>query len=387
MLFERLLNSAAALSNQMVGSPLELEHALIMLLLLVGLLSIHGKYRRFVPWVIVGGVALSMFTPTHIIEPAWPIISALVLPPLLWQVALRLASVRPAFNWRSFLAWLLTIILIGLALNFGGKVLLASALLISVLAAGLMWQLRERDIGSSDLGAFGQLTLAFLLVEVDVALHPLGPFLGSLFSSAALGLLLGYVGAKFAPRLPAGNARNLFYLFLIYFAYLAGVMIGTSGITIAITAGLVVASYSYSVGLWSTKEKWPAPLNQGWVFVPMAGIWLLLGWQAHVPLTEVHITGIGLVLVAAAISVLIGHWLAPMPEDSVQHLPQSLFRKERKVFLLLLGVLLLWPQEAVLTPLPLAVALLAALVIVFILRILIYQVLDMAGIKQRWPGE
>jgi hypothetical protein len=76
-----------------------------------------------------------------------------------------------------------------------------------------------------------------------------------------------------------------------------------------------------------------------------------------------------------------------MPEDSVQPLPQSLLRKERKVFLLLLGVLLLWPLEAVLTPLPLAVALLAALVIVFILRIVIYQVLDMAGIELRWPGE
>ena len=387
MLFEGLLNSAAALSNQMVGSPLELEHALIMLLLLVGLLSIRGKYQRYVPWVIVGGVALSMFTPTHIIKPDWHILSALILPPLIWQVAIRLASVRPAFSWRSLLAWLLTIILIGLALNFGGKVLLASALLIGVLAAGLMWQLHERDIGSSDLGAFGQLTLALLLVEVDAALHPLGPFLGSLFSSAALGLLLGYVGARLAHHFPAGLARNLFYLGLIYFAYLAGVMIGTSGITMAIMTGMVVASYSYSVGLWPTKEEWPAPLNQGWVFVPMAGIWLLLGWQAHVPLTAVHITGIGLVLVAAAFSVLIGRWLAPMPEDSAQPLPQSLLRKEGKVFLLLLGVLLLWPQEAVLTPLPLAVALLAALVIIFILRIVIYQVLDMAGIEQRWPGE
>jgi len=119
----------------------------------------------------------------------------------------------------------------------------------------------------------------------------------------------------------------------------------------------------------------------------MAGTWLLLGWQAHVPLTAVHIMGIGLVLVAAAFGVLIGRWLAPMPEDSVQPLPQSLLRKERKVFLLLLGVLLLWPLEAVLTLLPLAVALLSALVIVFILRIVIYQVFDMAGIELRWPGE
>ncbi|MBE9474186.1 MAG: hypothetical protein IMY85_04790, partial [Chloroflexi bacterium] len=211
MLVEVLLNSADDLSHQMVGSPLELEHALIMLLLLVGLLSIHGKYLRYVPWVIVGGVALSLFTPTHIIEPAWPILSALVLPPLLWQVALRLSTTRPAFSWRSLLAWLLTIILIGLALSLGGKVPVTYALFIGILATSLMWQLRERATGSSDLGAFGQLTLALLLVEVDVALHPLGPFLGSLFSGAALGLFLGFVGVRLAPRFPPGKARNLFY--------------------------------------------------------------------------------------------------------------------------------------------------------------------------------
>ena len=258
---------------------------------------------------------------------------------------------------------------------------------MGILAASLMWQLRERATGSSDLGAFGMLTLALLLVEVDVALHPLGPFLGSLLSGAALGLFLGFVGVRLAPRFPAGKTRDLFYLGLIYFAYLAGVMIGTSGVTMAIMTGLIVASCSYSVGLWPTKEEWPASLNQGWIFVLLAGTWLLLGWQAHVPLTTVHITGIGLVLVAAAFGVLVGRWFDPIPEASVQPLPQSLLRKEAKVFLLLLGVLLLWPQNAVLTILPLAVALLAALVIIFILRVVIYQVLDMAGIELRWPDE
>jgi hypothetical protein len=121
--------------------------------------------------------------------------------------------------------------------------------------------------------------------------------------------------------------------------------------------------------------------------VVMAGTWLLLGWQAHVPLTAVHITGIGLVLVAAAIGVMVGRWLDPLPEVSIQLLPQSLLRTEGKVFLLLFGVVLLWPLDAVLTLLPLAVALLAALVIIFILRIVIFQVFDIVGIELRWPGE
>jgi hypothetical protein len=34
-----------------------LEHALIMLLLLVGLLSIHREQWRYVPWVVLAGVA------------------------------------------------------------------------------------------------------------------------------------------------------------------------------------------------------------------------------------------------------------------------------------------------------------------------------------------
>jgi hypothetical protein len=90
-----------------------------MLLMLVGRLSIHGKYERYVPWVIISGVTLSMFTPMHIIKPAWPIISVLVLSPLLWQVALRLSITHPAFSWRSLLAWMLMTILIGLAISPG----------------------------------------------------------------------------------------------------------------------------------------------------------------------------------------------------------------------------------------------------------------------------
>ena len=385
MVIEGLLNSIDDLSKQVLGSPLELEHALIMLLLLMGLLSIQGKHRRFVPLVIVGGVALSLFTPTHYLELAWPILAALLLPPLLWKVSINLARIRPAFSWRSLLAWLLMIFLIGLALHYGGEVLLTGALLIGVLAASLIWQVRERATGSSDLGAFGLLTLALLLVEVDVVLHPLRLYLGSLFSGAALGLFLGFIGVRLAPRFPAGKARSLFYLGLIYLAYLGGVMIGTSGITMSIVTGLVVATYSSSRGFWSTKKEWPAPLNNMWVFALMAGAWLILGWQAHVPLTTVHVTGIGFVLVAAALGILASRWLAPMPESLAQPVPEALMRQEGKVLLLLLGVFLMWPQEGILTLVPLAVALFAALVVIFILRIVIYQVFEMAGIKLLWP--
>jgi hypothetical protein len=87
-----------------------------------------------------------------------------------------------------------------------------------------------------------------------------------------------------------------------------------------------------------------------------------------------------------ASGVLVGRWLAPVPGEVVQSLPQALLRKEGKVFLLLLGTLLLWPQqEAVLAPGSLAVALLAALVAVLILRIVLYPLFGLIGIELQPP--
>ena len=60
--------SAINLTEKTVGSTLALEHALIMLLLLVGLLSIQREQQRFVPWVILAGVALSLLTPIYTLE-------------------------------------------------------------------------------------------------------------------------------------------------------------------------------------------------------------------------------------------------------------------------------------------------------------------------------
>jgi hypothetical protein len=123
------------------------------------------------------------------------------------------------------------------------------------------------------------------------------------------------------------------------------------------------------------------------VFVGMTGAFLLLGWQAHVPLTAAHITGISLGVVAAAVGLLVVRRVAPVSGGTAQSLPQVLLRKEGKVLLLLSGALLLWPQKVVLDPWPLAVALLAALLALLILRLVLYPVLDLMGIELRLPDE
>jgi hypothetical protein len=367
------------------GNTLALEHALIMLLLLVGLLSIRSERRRYVPWLVLVGVGLSLFTPIHVLDPAWPLLSFLLLPPLLWQVAIRLAAAQPTLTWRGLLAWSLTALLVGLALAVAGRLPLAGALLLGMLAASLVWQVRERAAGSADLGAFGQLTLALLLAEVDVTLHPLGPFLGSLFTGTGLGLLLGYVGVRVAFRVPVGGARNLFCLGLAYLAYLMGAVIGASAVVTATMTALMVAVYGYNAGLWPTQATVPAPLNRRGVFYLLGGAYLLLGWQAHVPLTASHAAGIASALAAVVVGVLVGRLLAPQPQAATRPLPRALLAKEGSVYLLLLGTLLLWPPEAVVEARPLALALLAALVTVMLLRIALHPVFDLMGIELRPP--
>lgn len=398
---------------QFAGSALALEHALVMLLLLVGLLSIRERQRRYVPWVILLGVALSLSTPAHSLEFTWPIISALVLPPLLWQMAVRMAAAQPALNPRGWLAWLATGLLIGLALTIGRGVSLASAVLLGILATSLIWQIRERATGSTDLGAFGQLTLALLLAEVDLSLHSPGHLVGSLFAGAVLGLLLGYVGVRIALRLPQGQARNWFCLGLAYVAYLLGALIGGSGVVTAAMTGLMVAVYGYSAELWLIPADLPTPLNWFAMFGLMTAVFLLLGWQAHTVPTRFHLLGIILSMAATAVGIWLGRRLLATPDSSPQashhphvpqrksqpapgegaaydgktrlYLPSTFWRKERKVVLLLMGTLLLWPQQAVLEPLPLVVALLAALVTLAILRIMLYPVFDLLGVEIRRP--
>jgi len=101
----------------------------------------------------------------------------------------RLAVVQSEFTLRAGLAWLLATLLFGLALGVGAGVPPTSALLLGILATSLMWQVREHATGSTELGAFGQLALAVLLVEIDVTLHSQARFWEGLFVGATASTL------------------------------------------------------------------------------------------------------------------------------------------------------------------------------------------------------
>jgi hypothetical protein len=138
-------------------------------------------------------------------------------------------------------------------------------------------------------------------------------------------------------------------------------------------------SYGSHAGLWPTITALPTVLNHRGIFLLMVGILLVLGWQAHVPLTGDRALATGLGLVAAGLGLLARYWLAPLPEEEIRPILPTLLRIAGKVFLLLFGTLWLWPQEAVLAPEPLALALLAALITVGLLRVIRSTVFDLIG--------
>ncbi|MBN1119775.1 MAG: hypothetical protein JXJ17_01755 [Anaerolineae bacterium] len=369
------------ISALITGSLLDVEHALTLLLLLVGLLSIEGRQRRFVPWVILAGIVIALVTPIHTIEPAWPVLTAILVPILMWQVALRIATARSMWSWKQGLSWLIIATLLGAALYASGSQDIGSTILLSVVAASLVLQVREQPSDGIYLSAFGLLTVALLLAEVDLTLHSIGTWLGTLFSGVGFGLALGVVAVIVAKRFIPLETRNMFFLIVAYVAYLVGIVFGISGIALTLMTGLVVAVYGLHTGMWPGEDSLPSPLNRVGAFWMLAGAWVLLGWQAHVPLSTTRVAGIGFSLVAVGIGVLAARWLAPPHQDETHSPWKRLWLKERKVFLLVGGKLLLWSPDITLEPLIVAVALVGSIIVFGLLRYILYPFFRMIGVE------
>lgn len=140
-----------------------------------------------------------------------------------------------------------------------------------------------------------------------------------------------------------------------------------------------MAIYGSHAGLWPTLTALPVVLNHRGLILLMVGVLLVLGWQAHVPMTSDRAIATGLGLGAAGLGLLLRSWLVPLPGEETRPTLSILLRTEGKVFLLLFSTLWLWPPEAVLAPGALALALLAALIIVGILRAIHSSVFDLLG--------
>jgi hypothetical protein len=371
-------------SLQEAGNLLETEHAIIMLLVLFGLLTFNQRpLSRFVPVIILAGMALSVFTPVHTVELLWPVISALVVPPIIWGAALAVARSGPLRRGRSLLIWLLVMAGVAISLFYVSQKPLGYALLIGSLAVTLVWYLRELTVERSLLSTLGLIALAVLLLEIDVAVVSPRPWVGTLIAGVAFGLAVGFTGVTLYRRLSQPVWRGYFWV-LAYLAYLIGLLFGVSPIASTLAAALAVAAYGYSTRLWPSQADLPAPGQTTLFFILGSSVWLLLGWQAHIEVSTVDLSGIAVAMLVITLGILVIRNQVPL--DGMNRWLR-LLRKEVRVLLLLMGASFYWPKEAALTALNVEIALAAAVLLIFSMREAIKPIFELFGIKLSWPSD
>ncbi|MBN2044229.1 MAG: hypothetical protein JW757_04340 [Anaerolineales bacterium] len=367
------------------GTLLETEHGLVMLLLLYGLLTFRDqKVSRWVPLVIIGGILLSLLTPVHGINLFWPVITALIVPPFLWQAAVAVTKSGPLGRRWSLGIWLIMLILITLSLRIFSQLPVSNAMLLSILTVTLVWYFREFNVERSYLSTIGLITLVILLVEIDLVLVSLRLWLGTLISGAAVGIAIGFLGIAIFRRIKKIKSKNAFFFAWAYVAYLIGLAFETSAIATTLAAALVVSTYGFSIGLWYSQREIPVPSNFRFFFYLATLTWLVLGWQAHTKINVTSLTGIVPVLVVVTIGILVIQKLTPI---STENRWGRLLRKEGGVFLLLFGAILFWPQQAFLTTISVEIALGTAILLIVLLRFTLKPLFDMIGIPLSWPDK
>jgi len=89
-------------------------------------------------------------------------------------------------------------------------------------------------------------------------------------------------------------------------------------------------------------------------------------------------------MVVITLGVLISRRVAPV---SAENHVLRLVRKEVRVLLLIFGGLLFWPREAFLTTLSVEIALVAAVLLVVLLRYSLQPIFDLIGVQLSWPSD
>jgi CBS domain-containing protein len=333
-----------------------LEHTLILLLLLTGLLNARRRLPLWAQWAIGGGLALAFVVPPLSIVLPWDWLSALVIPLLLWQAAQRLISARWPVSRADVALWLWMTLGVGGVLNLTADLPLPGAFTFGLLAASMMWRATEDSARPSHLGQIGPLALAFLLVEIAPAVEFPDRYALALIGGATLGAVIGYTGVHAAERLSVGLKRDATSIGQVYLAYGTGVLFGISGVAAAVMSVAVYVAYGARRGLWASGAIRPTPLNSG----PILGLAVValafFGWQTHVPLTLVLLIEVGLGLLVTALAI----WVGRLLKSPTFYIEGTFVKVLWRVGLLLVPALLLWPRQVQLEPEPLAFALAAA---------------------------
>ena len=334
-----------------------LEHSLIMLLLLIVLLSARPRLSLTAQAAIVGALALALVVPIVPVELPWNWLAAVALPVLLWQTAQPLVNAQRPIKIEEILLWLALALGIGGLLALTAESSLAGAFLFGVLAASMGWRALEVDAAqASYLGQFGLLTLAFLLTEIDLLIEVRDMYALMLLGGAVIGAVWGYASVQIALRLPGGRKRDTWSIAQVYLAYGIGLILGLSGIATAMMSMAAYLVHGARRGVWASGDLQPRPFDARPIFGAAVAVLALFGWQTHVALTLPLLLDVGLGLVIVGIVV----WLGRVLKISLFRVEHPFAKVLGRAGLLLIPALLLWPRQALLTPEPLGLALVLA---------------------------
>ncbi len=331
----------------------ELEHILIMLLLLATLIRVSSGMKSAFRWLIVAVILLVFLAPAVPIALPWEVFTAVIIPLLLWQSAQRLGSASWFGGGLNLLLWLLLVIGIAGVIFLTGGLSIASALVFGLLAASLVWNTFTSEPSETILGQIGILTLVFLLTGVETAVDAPGRFLYALIAGGAVGALVGYLSTRIAERLPAGRMRSVFSVVQVYLAYGIGLILGLSTVAAAVVSVAMHVAYGTKRGLWSEGQIQPKPLDNSILFWVGVAALAFFGWQTHIPFSAAILLEVALALVLTAAIIWTGQRGNSLTQANESRPFEALFR----VGFLLAAALLLWPKNLLLDPLPIAIAL------------------------------
>lgn len=242
-------------------------------------------------------------------------------------------------------------VIIAAALWFGGAVNLPGALLLGIIAASMIWRASESESKSSYMSQIGPIAIVFLLIEVEAAIQSPNRYLGGIFSGMFYGLLLAAI-ALFLIRKLSPRWHSWIGMGQVYLAYWLAYSAGVSAVSAALVSVLVYIWLNRYFKLGLHELPPPAPLNSWPGFIAILGLFLLLGWESHQPVTDLIL---GEVLFVTVVGLLVT-WLGIRWEIPAFQSKRPIWLTGVRISALLLPTLLIWPRDLIDEPLLLAVA-------------------------------
>jgi hypothetical protein len=223
------------------------------------------------------------------------------------------------------------------------------------------YYLAEPENSSSYMSQVGPLALVFLLTEVEAFVQSPNQYMGGIFSGASFGVITALIALRLLRNTPS-KFHSWIGIGQAYLAYWFSFFAGVSAVS-AVLVSIMVFIWLNQYSRLGIHIKNPlAPMNTWPGFGLVLGLFLLLGWQGHQPVSTIIL----LEVFAGAIAGLGITWLGRKLDIPAFQNERSFPMAGLRTALLLFPALLLWPRNILAQPLLLAVALgLAVLVIGF----------------------